>query len=94
MVRKYHRAIVIIMIALILVVNLVACYQKDSPSSSPRTSSSIPVPPNAPLSLMIEAVSQTAVELRWIDNSDNENGFRIYRNGTTVGSVATNVNTY
>jgi len=94
MVIKYHRAILIITIALILVVNLVACYPKNSPSSSPRTSSSIPVPPNAPSNLVTESVSQKAVELRWVDNSDNENGFRIYRNGTTVGSVATNVNTY
>ena len=35
--------------------------------------------------------SCTMIIITWQDNSDNENGFRIYRNGSQVGSVSANV---
>ncbi len=42
--------------------------------------------PTAPSDLTATAVSQTAIDLAWTDNSDDETGFRIERspNGTTL----------
>lgn len=51
-------------------------------------------PPESPSSLSGEAVSQTNVYLNWCDNANDEDGFRVYRNGTVVGSVRANAETY
>jgi hypothetical protein len=55
--------------------------------------------PPSPASLSATSISATAVQLRWKDNSANENGFRIYRksgSGTwsLIGSAAANVVSY
>ncbi|GEM_PF-4086925 len=56
------------------------------------------VAPNAPSNLMAAALSNTSIRLTWDDNSNNENGFNIYRlEGefmTLVGSVGANVSTF
>lgn len=56
-------------------------------------------PPTAPDGLVATAVSDTAIDLGWADNSDNEDGFRIERStdGITfseVTSVGANVTSY
>ena len=51
-------------------------------------------PPRAPLNLTASAVTETEVELHWIDNSDNEDGFKIYRDGSFIKSVDVNTNTF
>ena len=56
-------------------------------------------PPNAPSSLVATAVSGSAIDLAWTDNSDNEDGFRLERKGPgdTWGEIrltAANVTTY
>ena len=60
----------------------------------PATQSPSPAPPNAPYDLTAVAISQSIVNLQWTDNSDNEEGFRIYRDGSIVGSVGANSTTY
>ena len=56
--------------------------------------------PNAPSNLTATAYSPTAVNLSWTDNSDNETGFEIQRQHTslntwvTVTTVGANVKTY
>lgn len=86
--------ILILMLALVTVVMpAVACgggsrYYYPPPEESPALT-----PPNAPYNLSAEAVSQTIV-LHWIDNSDNEEGFRIYRDNRIIATVGANSNTY
>jgi hypothetical protein len=53
-----------------------------------------PTPPNAPTDLTATAVSQTQIDLSWIDNSDDETGFKITRGGTLIETTAANVKTY
>jgi|GEM_PF-1832604 len=50
--------------------------------------------PVAPGRLGVETVSPTEIELTWRDNSDNEDGFRIYRNGNRVATVGSNTTSY
>jgi len=53
-----------------------------------------PTLPSAPSNLTADAVSQSQVKLRWFDNSNNEKGFRIYRNNNLVTTIDANVTTY
>jgi len=39
-------------------------------------------------------VKQTNVRLHWIDNSNDEDGFRIYRDSVLIGTASTNTVTY
>ncbi|MFP4202482.1 MAG: fibronectin type III domain-containing protein, partial [Candidatus Acetothermia bacterium] len=50
--------------------------------------------PSAPGRLETSAVSPTEIELTWEDNSENEEGFRIYRNGNKVETVGANTTSY
>ncbi|MCF7891201.1 fibronectin type III domain-containing protein [Candidatus Bipolaricaulota bacterium] len=50
--------------------------------------------PNSPGSLSSETLSPTEVKLTWKDNSDNEDGFRIYRNGEKIAELDPNTTTY
>ena len=58
------------------------------------------LPPAAPANLKATAISQTRIDLSWVDNSDNENGFKIERspNGTAgwtqIDTVGANVTGY
>ncbi len=48
----------------------------------------------APSNLTFSNVTQYAVTLQWQDNSANESGFKIFRNGTLIHTTAANVITY
>lgn len=50
--------------------------------------------PAAPSGLWAMAGSRTLMNLGWNDNSNNETGFRVYRNGSAVGTVGENVRDY
>lgn len=50
--------------------------------------------PEAPTGLTGKAISATEIELSWKDNSDNEEGFLIYRDGESVGQVPSNKTKY
>jgi hypothetical protein len=62
------------------------------------TSAATVTVPNAPSNLSGTAASPAQVKLTWVDNSNNEAGFQVYRwNGTTwaqIGTVGSNVTTY
>ena len=60
-----------------------------------------PTTPNAPTGLVATAVSSSQIDLSWQDNSDNEDGFRIYRSDTgaegtfsLIATVGADVETY
>ena len=71
------------LLALVLVSSLLLTF-----ACSPGT------PPNAPLNLVGEAVSYSIINLFWDDNSDNEDGFKIYRNGSAIASIVPNSTSY
>ncbi len=50
--------------------------------------------PKAPSNLESILVSCSSVKLYWTDNSTSEDGYKIYRNGTEVGSVGSGKNNY
>lgn len=80
----------IAIVVLLMVGGLTGCYQR---SPAVRVAES-PKPPYAPSNLTSGSVSQTSVRLQWIDNSDNEEGFRIYRDSILIETVDANVVTY
>lgn len=51
-------------------------------------------PPTAPTGLTAHADSYSEITVRWVDNSDNEAGFKVYRNGVLIESVGANVTTF
>jgi hypothetical protein len=51
-------------------------------------------PPAAPNQLRVRAVSSRRVDLSWNDRSNNEDGFRIYRNGSLIATVGANTTSY
>ncbi len=57
------------------------------------------VTPEAPTDLVLVLLTDTSIKLTWTDNSDNENGFRVYisTNGSTFtekGTVSADTTTY
>ncbi len=69
----------------------------ESGESSLSGSRSLTTPlrvPGAPDSLSAKSLSPTRIRLLWNDNSNNEDGFRIYRNGTEIATVGANVTSY
>jgi len=50
--------------------------------------------PDAPGNLNVNATSTSRVNLNWSDNSGNESGFRIYREGSRIDSAGSNNTSY
>ena len=71
----------------------VASFNQSGESSTSRSLTvNLPVEvSNAPGGLSSRVLSPTKIRLTWDDNSDNEEGFRIYRNGREVASVGPNI---
>lgn len=52
------------------------------------------IPPKAPSDLIAKPISSTQVKLTWKDNSNNENGFLLYRDGKKVAELRENTKSY
>lgn len=52
------------------------------------------MPPAAPSGLTATSVSYDKVTLHWIDNSDNENGFMLYRGNRLLTTISAGITTY
>ena len=50
--------------------------------------------PVSPSDLRAESISSTEVSLWWTDNSDNEDGFKVYRDGLLVAQLQANTGQY
>jgi len=99
MARQSWIAVMVVVVLSLMAVSLVGCSHQSSPAvrlpSSPASvPSPSPTPPYAPSNVTAGEVTQTSVRLQWIDNSDNEEGFRIYRDGMLIGTVSMNVVAY
>jgi len=51
-------------------------------------------PPAAATNLQANAVSGTQVDLTWVDNSDNELGFRVWRDDACIATLGPNTTSY
>jgi hypothetical protein len=62
----------------------------STPAATPTATATATPTPVAPTNLVATAVSSTQINLSWIDNSDNETGFKLERsrNGTTFSQLA------
>ncbi len=86
-------------ILLITVMGLTACATPTSVPATGKTPESTPLsadvqPPDPPSNLVGESVSQNIVSLHWSDNSDNEDGFKVYRDNIVIATVGINVTIY
>ncbi len=66
----------------------------ESPFSSIWTFSVSQPPPNPPYGLTATIISSNQIDLSWQDGSDNETGFKIYRDSAYLASTSANVTTY
>ena len=82
-----------LVVAMLLVLG--ACAPARAPVTVPRpTPLPTPTPPSAPSNLTADAVSQSQVELHWFDNSDNEEGFEVYRDNEVIAILPANTTAY
>ncbi len=104
MIRRHRRTykclfLVTICISLISIAVFSAC-ATPPPSLAPGSTPSSPKiehtvqPPHSPSNLIGEPASQSIVNLQWTDNSDNEDGFKIYRDNMVIATVGINVTIY
>lgn len=54
----------------------------------------LPAKPNNPSNLVASSITTNSAVLHWQDNSDNENGFRIYSGNKLVATVSSNTKGY
>jgi hypothetical protein len=71
----------------------------DSAYSNTASATTLPTPPAAPTGLVATAVSRTQINLTWVDQANNENGFKIERKDgggsfAEIATVGANVTTY
>jgi hypothetical protein len=96
-----------IFIVLLFLLLISGCQPKPStmpsPAPIPRTTPGSPAspvteqeirPPNPPSNLIGKPISINKVSLQWVDNSNNEGGFKIYRDGIIIKTVDTNIVAY
>jgi len=53
-----------------------------------------PTPPAAPSNLSASTTGQTSIHLSWSDNSNNEDGFKIFRNSSQIATVGAGSTSY
>jgi predicted small lipoprotein YifL len=91
-----------VLLMVLFAISLAACgggggyyYQPSDTQTPPETPQPpLPLPPNAPYNLSAIAMSQSVVTVQWTDNSDNEEGFLIYRDNSLIGTTGANANIY
>jgi ribosomal protein L40E len=81
----------VIAIGIVLANTVLPAYQNATTVYAPVQ---VPQSPSAPSNVSGQANSRSQITIYWVDTSYNEDGFRIYRNGTFVGSVGSNVTAF
>jgi len=66
---------------------------RESMTSTPNLTPT-PTSPNSPYNLNATATSATSIDIRWVDDSNNEDGFRIYRDDSLIADVGPNTEDY
>ena len=52
------------------------------------------IPPEDPIDFTAKALSATQVKLTWEDESNNEDGFTVYRDNTIIANLQKNTTEY
>jgi len=73
-----------IIILLLLASLIIACREKENINNEL----------NKPVNLQIARLGSSSIKLSWTDNSDNESGFRIYKNNKLIKETKANVESY
>jgi len=81
----------VIAIGIVLANTVLPAYQNTTTVYAPVQ---VPQSPSAPSNVNGQANSRSQITVTWADTSYNEDGFRIYRNGTLAGSVGSNVTVF
>jgi hypothetical protein len=81
----------LIAVGVVLINTVLPSYQGSVTIYSPVQ---VQQPPSAPYNISGQANSRSQITVSWLDTSNNEDGFRIYRDGTLAGSVGSNVTTF
>jgi hypothetical protein len=90
-------AVLVLLVITFLFALFASCEKETNEPSAPTNTTIVP---NNPSNLIVTVLGPTSVQLRWQDNSTNEEGFRIERrigSATTfikIDSVGLNVNQY
>jgi hypothetical protein len=86
----------VLLSVLIATIVVVVAILLHGPSNQPYTPiiQNSDTAPIAPSGLAGQAVSSSRIAIHWVDNSRNEDGFRIYRNGALLASVAPDITTF
>jgi hypothetical protein len=63
-------------------------------NTASATTSTCTTVPTAPSNLTASVASCNQINLSWLDNSSNETGFYIYRGGSQIASVGSNITSY
>jgi hypothetical protein len=95
-VMKSRRAWLLFLVPVVVViVVLLAIFPRGDPYLPlPSIIHGVRTPPTAPSALSGQADSYSEITIQWIDNSNNEDGFRIYRNGALVESLGPDITTF
>ena len=72
----------------------IRAYNEAGESPIASCSTITPGPPTAPSKLDAGVVSHKGIELTWVDNSDDETGFKIYRGGNPIADISADVISY
>jgi len=91
--------IIIATVLLVLLLTMMGCTNRTRPAQAPTSASTPSVsqkvtPPSAPGNLTANDVSQSIVSIQWLDNSNNEQGFRLCRDNNLIATLPVNATTY
>jgi len=75
-----------VLIVLVVVVLVISLYPRGYLPSTPTIQDG-ETPPTAPSGLSGQAVSYSDIAIQWIDNSHNEDGFKIYRGTNLIATL-------
>jgi len=83
----------VLMVSLLGLTGCTPSYPAYTPST-PQEQPHVVQPPDSPSNLIAEPASQSKVNLQWLDNSNNEDGFKIYRDNNLITTLPANTTTY
>lgn len=86
---RRERILLSVLIVVIIVVLVISLHPRGYLPYAPITPGD-ETSPTAPSGLSGQADSHSQITIQWVDNSNNEDGFRIYRNGVLVESLGPN----
>lgn len=100
--RKGKQTLFLLVLMLTYVIILTSCVSSppSAPGSGPEPAPTSPQQegevwlPNPPSNLTAEVISRSSIGLVWSDNSDDEDGFKVYRDNSLIATVGRDITAY